>query len=51
MALLLLLGTYIIILVLDLSVLEYIFSVGICCIFKVRKALVMRHGKVLVSNP
>ncbi|PPV05494.1 anti-sigma F factor antagonist [Xanthomonas bromi] len=46
-----LLGTRITTLVLDLSALEYISSAGIRCIFKARKALATRHGKVLVSNP
>ena len=46
-----LLGTLITTLVLDLSALEYISSAGIRCIFKARKALATRHGKVLVSNP
>ncbi|ACD57189.1 anti-sigma factor antagonist [Xanthomonas oryzae pv. oryzae] len=50
-ALLPLLGTHITTLVLDLSALEYISSAGIRCIFKARKALATRHGKVLVSNP
>ncbi|KOR47139.1 anti-sigma F factor antagonist [Xanthomonas oryzae] len=50
-ALLPLLGTRITTLVLDLSALEYISSAGIRCIFKARKALATRHGKVLVSNP
>ncbi|WP_017166522.1 STAS domain-containing protein, partial [Xanthomonas phaseoli] len=46
-----LLGTRITTLVLDLSALEYISSAGIRCIFKARKALAQRQGKVLVSNP
>ncbi|MFA4298501.1 STAS domain-containing protein [Xanthomonas perforans] len=46
-----LLGTRITTLVLDLSALEYISSAGIRCIFKARKALATRQGKVLVSNP
>ncbi|KFA23658.1 STAS domain-containing protein [Xanthomonas vasicola] len=46
-----LLDTRITTLVLDLSALEYISSAGIRCIFKARKALATRHGKVLVSNP
>ncbi|KPL49236.1 anti-sigma F factor antagonist [Xanthomonas axonopodis] len=46
-----LLGTRITTLVLDLSALEYISSAGIRCIFKARKALAARQGKVLVSNP
>lgn len=45
------LDTRITTLVLDLSALEYISSAGIRCIFKARKALATRHGKVLVSNP
>ncbi|KGE51646.1 STAS domain-containing protein [Xanthomonas axonopodis pv. vasculorum] len=46
-----LLSTRITTLVLDLSALEYISSAGIRCIFKARKALAARQGKVLVSNP
>jgi anti-anti-sigma factor len=38
-------------LVLDLADLEYISSAGIRSIFKARKALAMRSGKVLVVNP
>ena len=38
-------------LVLDLAGLEYISSAGIRSIFKARKALAMREGKVLVVDP
>lgn len=38
-------------LVLDLAGLEYISSAGIRSIFKARKALAARDGKVLVVNP
>ena len=38
-------------LVLDLSGLDYISSAGIRSIFKARKALAARAGKVLVVNP
>ena len=38
-------------LVLDLSGLEYISSAGIRSLFKARKALTARSGKVLVANP
>ena len=38
-------------LVLDLAALEYISSAGIRSIFKARKALAARDGKVLVVNP
>lgn len=38
-------------LVLDLTGLEYISSAGIRSIFKARKALSPRHGKVLVTHP
>ncbi|PPU24455.1 STAS domain-containing protein [Xanthomonas arboricola] len=46
-----LLGTLITTLVLDLTALEYISSAGIRCIFKARKVLATRQGKVLVTNP
>ena len=36
---------------LDLADLEYISSAGIRSIFKARKALATRHGKVLVAHP
>lgn len=38
-------------LVLDLAALEYISSAGVRSIFKARKALAARGGKVLVVNP
>ncbi|MBF6025338.1 STAS domain-containing protein [Lysobacter niastensis] len=38
-------------LVLDLASLEYISSAGVRSIFKARKALASRNGKVLVLNP
>ncbi len=38
-------------LVLDLSGLEYISSAGVRSVFKARKALSARGGKVLVANP
>lgn len=38
-------------LVLDLAELEYISSAGVRSIFKARKALAARSGKVLVLNP
>jgi anti-anti-sigma factor len=38
-------------LVLDLAGLEYISSAGVRSIFKARKALAARGGKVLVVNP
>jgi len=38
-------------LVLDLSDLEYISSAGLRTVFKARKALGARGGKVLVANP
>jgi len=38
-------------LVLDLSGLEYISSAGIRSIFKARKVLAARQGKVLIANP
>ena len=38
-------------LVLDLAALEYISSAGVRSIFKARKALATRNGKVLVLNP
>lgn len=38
-------------LVLDLAGLEYISSAGVRSIFKARKALAARSGKVLVLNP
>jgi anti-anti-sigma factor len=38
-------------LVLDLAGLEYISSAGIRSIFKARKALAARGGRVLVANP
>ena len=38
-------------LVLDLAGLEYISSAGVRSIFKARKALATRNGKVLVVNP
>ena len=38
-------------LVLDLAALEYISSAGIRSVFKARKALATRAGKVLVVNP
>ena len=38
-------------LVLDLTRLEYISSAGIRSLFKARKALASRNGKVLVLNP
>ena len=38
-------------LVLDLAELEYISSAGVRSIFKARKALASRSGKVLVLNP
>ncbi|RFF45575.1 STAS domain-containing protein [Xanthomonas campestris] len=46
-----LLATPITTLVLDLADLEYISSAGIRSIFKARKALATRHGKVLVAHP
>jgi len=46
-----LLATSIMTLVLDLAELEYISSAGIRSIFKARKALAPRNGKVLVSHP
>ncbi|HEY0334122.1 MAG TPA: STAS domain-containing protein [Stenotrophomonas sp.] len=44
-------GTSIMTLVLDLTGLEYISSAGIRSIFKARKALAPRNGKVLVTHP
>mgnify|MGYP003440743293 CR=1 FL=1 len=38
-------------LVLDLAALDYISSAGVRSIFKARKALAARGGKVLVVNP
>lgn len=38
-------------LVLDLAGLDYISSAGIRSVFKARKALAVRNGKVLVVNP
>ena len=38
-------------LVLDLAGLEYISSAGVRSVFKARKALAARGGKVLVANP
>lgn len=38
-------------LVLDLGALEYISSAGLRSVFKARKALAARGGKVLVANP
>ncbi|GAB3344377.1 STAS domain-containing protein [Marilutibacter aestuarii] len=38
-------------LVLDLGGLEYISSAGIRSVFKARKALATRAGKVLIANP
>lgn len=38
-------------LVLDLSGLDYISSAGVRSVFKARKALSARGGKVLVANP
>lgn len=46
-----LLATTVQTLVLDLSELEYISSAGIRSIFKARKALSPRQGKVLVTHP
>jgi len=46
-----LLATSVHTLVLDLTGLEYISSAGIRSIFKARKALAPRHGKVLVTHP
>lgn len=46
-----LLATTVHTLVLDLSELEYISSAGIRSIFKARKALASRNGKVLVTHP
>lgn len=44
-------ATPIVTLVLDMSELEYISSAGIRSIFKARKALAARNGKVLVAHP
>lgn len=46
-----LLATHITTLVLDLSHLDYISSAGIRSIFKARKVLATREGRVLVVNP
>ncbi|WIH04641.1 STAS domain-containing protein [Xanthomonas translucens pv. graminis] len=46
-----LLATQITTLVLDLSNLDYISSAGIRSIFKARKVLATRDGRVLVVNP
>ena len=46
-----LLATQITTLVLDLSRLDYISSAGIRSIFKARKVLATREGRVLVVNP
>lgn len=46
-----LLGTGPATLVLDLAGLEYISSAGIRSIFKARKVLAARQGKVLIANP
>ncbi|MGV1109274.1 STAS domain-containing protein [Xanthomonas translucens] len=46
-----LLATQITTLVLDLSQLDYISSAGIRSIFKARKVLAARDGRVLVVNP
>jgi len=46
-----LLATQITTLVLDLSHLDYISSAGIRSIFKARKVLASRDGRVLVVNP
>ncbi|AKK69146.1 MULTISPECIES: STAS domain-containing protein [Xanthomonas translucens group] len=46
-----LLATQITTLVLDLSQLDYISSAGIRSIFKARKVLATRDGRVLVVNP
>ena len=46
-----LLATSIVTLVLDLTGLEYISSAGIRSIFRARKALAQRNGKVLVTHP
>ncbi|MCC4594037.1 STAS domain-containing protein [Xanthomonas campestris pv. phormiicola] len=46
-----LLATQITTLVLDLSHLDYISSAGIRSIFKARKVLAARDGRVLVVNP
>ncbi|UKE72953.1 STAS domain-containing protein [Xanthomonas graminis] len=46
-----LLATQITTLVLDLSQLDYISSAGIRSIFKARKVLAKREGRVLVVNP
>ena len=46
-----LLATQITTLVLDLSHLDYISSAGIRSIFKARKVLATREGRVLVVNP
>lgn len=46
-----LLATQITTLVLDLSHLDYISSAGIRSIFKARKVLATRDGRVLVVNP
>ncbi|QDI04843.1 MULTISPECIES: STAS domain-containing protein [Xanthomonas translucens group] len=46
-----LLATQITTLVLDLSNLDYISSAGIRSIFKARKVLATREGRVLVVNP
>ena len=45
------LGSPIVSLVLDLAGLEYISSAGVRSIFKARKALAGRGGKVVVVNP
>ena len=45
------LGSAIHSLVLDLAGLEYISSAGVRSIFKARKALAARGGKVVVVNP
>lgn len=46
-----LLATPITLLVLDMTGLDYISSAGIRSIFKVRKALATRDGRVLVTHP
>lgn len=46
-----LLATRIVTLVLDMAGLEYISSAGIRSIFKARKALAGRQGRVLVTHP
>lgn len=46
-----LLATPITMLVLDMTALDYISSAGIRSIFKARKALATRNGRVLVTHP